>query len=324
MSESNAPEIIKYLTEDSLKLMYGRLNRRYLVVDALPSVDSLEPADRNVIYAVRETVGETVRYWPSVIENDAWKPFGIGHADLDGKVDKVDAVEGHLVAAGKDGNLVDAGILPGTFVALAYDPGEGIQPHATDIGKVWGAFQSGIPVMLLDNRADGTGLYASLNAAGHTWSAGGETVERLADVDENHRPYDDSVQGYYFGGKFYDDAAHTTQIEPADGEVYHDIATGMTYRYGDGTFTRARRFIQFTTNELIKGEPAWTSRTSSRPVFYRIFEPEDRATANNLDVVYGESTGAIKDDINRKAETYGLEMEYVNTNTLKFNRPVLG
>lgn len=302
MSESNVPEIIKYLTEDDLKLMYSRLNRRYLVVDALPSVDSLEPADKNVIYVVKETVGETVRYWPNVLDNDVWKPFGIGQADLDGKADKVDAVEGHLVVADEDGNLVDADILPGTFVALAIDPAEGLQPHATDIRKVWEAFQSGIPVMLLDNRTNGTGLYASLNAAGYTWPAGDEMAERLTDVDENYRPYDDSVQGYYFEGKFYDDAAHTTQIEPIDGEVYYDIDTEKTYLYGDGTFTRVHRFIQFSTNELIKDEPAWTSRTSSRPVFYRIFEPVGSATANNFDVVFGESTGTIKDDMTKKAD----------------------
>ena len=302
MSESNVPEIIKYLTEDNLKLMYSRLNRRYLVVDALPSVDSLEPADKNVIYVVKETVGETVRYWPNVLDNDVWKPFGIGQADLDGKADKVEAVEGHLVVADKDGNLVDADILPGTFVALAFDPDEEIQPHATDIRKVWEAFQSGIPVMLLDNRTNGTGLYASLNAAGYTWPAGDEMAERLTDVDDNYRPYDDSVQGYYFEGKFYDDAAHTTQVEPINGEVYHDIATDKTYLYGDDTFTQVHRFIQFTTNELIKDEPAWTSRTSARPVFYRIFEPVGSATANNFDVVFGESTGTIKDDMTKKAD----------------------
>jgi hypothetical protein len=302
MSESNVPEIIKYLTEDNLKLMYSRLNRRYMVVDALPSVDSLEPADKNVIYVVKETVGETVRYWPNVLDNDVWKPFGIGQADLDGKADKVEAVEGHLVVADKDGNLVDADILPGTFVALAFDPDEEIQPHATDIRKVWEAFQSGIPVMLLDNRTNGTGLYASLNAAGYTWPAGDEMAERLTDVDDNYRPYDDSVQGYYFEGKFYDDAAHTTQVEPINGEVYHDIATDKTYIYGDETFTQVHRFIQFTTNELIKDEPAWTSRTSARPVFYRIFEPVGSATANNFDVVYGESTGTIKDDMTKKAD----------------------
>ena len=136
MSESNATELIKYLTEDNLKLMYGRLNRRYVVVDSLPSVDSLEPADKNVIYVVKETVGKAVRYWPNVLDNDAWKPFGIDQEDLDRKADKVDAVEGHLVVADKDGNLADADIMPGTFVALAIDPSESIQPHATDLRKI--------------------------------------------------------------------------------------------------------------------------------------------------------------------------------------------
>lgn len=302
MPEINTPEIIKYLTEDNLKLIYSRLNRRYLVVDALPSVNSLEPSDKNVIYVVKETVGETVRYWANVLENDSWKPLGIRQTDLEGKVDKVDAVEGHLVVADKDGNLADADILPGTFVALAFDPDEQIQPHATDIRKIWEAFRSGIPVMLLDNRANGTGLYASLNAAGYTWPAGDKMGERLIEVDENYRPYDAYVQGYYFDGKFYDDGAHTTQIEPANGEVYYDITTDKTYLYRDETFTQVHRFIQFTANELINDEPVWSSRTSTRQVFYRIFEPVGSATANNFEVVYGNSTGANPGDITKKAD----------------------
>lgn len=116
MSESNAPETIKYLTEDNLKLMYGRLNRRYAVVDALPSVDSLEPADKNVIYVVKETVGKAVRYWPNVLDNDAWKPFGIGQADLDGKADKVsNATDGNFAGLDDNGNLTDSGYKASDF-----------------------------------------------------------------------------------------------------------------------------------------------------------------------------------------------------------------
>lgn len=116
MPESNATELIKYLTEDNLKLMYGRLNRRYVVVDALPSVDSLEPADKNVIYVVKETVGKTVRYWPNVLDNDAWKPFGIGQADLDGKADKVsNATVGNFAGLDDNGNLTDSGYKASDF-----------------------------------------------------------------------------------------------------------------------------------------------------------------------------------------------------------------
>lgn len=116
MSESNATELIKYLTEDNLKLMYGRLNRRYVVVDALPSVDSLEPADKNVIYVVKETVDKTVRYWPNVLDNDAWKPFGIDREDLDRKADKVsDATGGNFAGLDDNGNLTDSGFKASDF-----------------------------------------------------------------------------------------------------------------------------------------------------------------------------------------------------------------
>lgn len=303
MSESNVPEIIKYLTEDNLKLMYSRLNRRYLVVDALPSVDSLEPADKNVIYVVKETVGETVRYWPNVLDNDVWKPFGIGHADLDGKADKVDAVEGHLVVADKDGNLVDADIMPGTFVALALDPSEPEQPHATDLRKIWSAYISGMPVTMLDNRVDGTGLYAHLNAAGYTWPDGNRMEERLVAVDEDNRPCDDTVPGYRVDEDgivtFYEDVRHTVKIVPVDGTVYRDITVknhDRVYLY-HGSFTRVLRFVQFTCNELLDGDPTWSSRTGHRPVFYRMIEPYGSSTPNAFEVTYGESTEDIHDQM---------------------------
>lgn len=303
MSESNATELIKYLTEDNLKLMYGRLNRRYVVVDSLPSVDSLEPADKNVIYVVKETVGKAVRYWPNVLDNDAWKPFGIDQEDLDRKADKVDAVEGHLVVADKDGNLADADIMPGTFVALAIDPSESIQPHATDLRKIWKAYQSGMPVMLLDNRTNGTGLYASLNAAGYTWPSGDEMAERLTDVDDDNRQYDDTIHGYRIERdgvvKFYEDDAHTVEIIPENGKLYCDDTVpghDRVYLYNDG-FVRALRFVQFSCNELLDDDPAWPSRRANRQVFYRMAEPYGSSSPDGFEVAYGESTADIHDQM---------------------------
>lgn len=303
MSESNVPETIKYLTEDNLKLMYGRLNRRYAVVDALPSVDSLEPADRNVIYVVKETVGGTVRYWPNVLDNDAWKPFGIGQADLDGKADKVDAAEGHLVVSDGNGGLGDADIMPGTFVALAIDPSEGIQSHATDLRKIWKAYQSGMPVTLLDNRPDGTGLYAQLNAAGYTWADGDRMAECLEDVDDDNRQCDGTVHGYRTESdgvvKFYEDAGHTVEIAPENGKLYCDDTVPdreHVYRYNDG-FVRALRFVQFSCNELVDDDPAWPSRRATRQVFYRMTEPYGSSSPDGFEVAYGESTADIHEQM---------------------------
>lgn len=304
MYESNTPEIIKYLTEDDLKLMYGRLNRRFVVVDALPAVSSLGPADKNVIYVVKETDGGVERYWPNVLENNVWKPVGIVQEDLNGKIDKVSAEEGHLVVADENGNLTDAGLMPGTFVALAYDPSEQIQPHATDFRKIWDALQSGIPVILLDNRESGTGLYASLNAAGYTWPDGDHMAERITDVDTDYRPHDDSIPGYYDSenGKFYYDIYHAIEIDPVDGVVYHDLVDDKVYLYVDEAFTRVLRFVQFSANELINDDPVWTLRKAARPVFFRIFEPETSATANNFYVVYGDSASSITVDLEKKAD----------------------
>lgn len=303
MSESNVPETIKYLTEDNLKLMYSRLNRRYLVVDVLPSVDSLEPADRNVIYVVKETVGGTVRYWPNVLDNDTWKPFGIGQADLDGKADKVDAVEGHLVVSDGNGGLADADIMPGTFVALAIDPSESIQPHATDLRKIWKAYQSGMPVALLDNRPGGTGLYAQLNAAGYTWADGDRMAECLEDVDDGNRQCDDTIHGYRIEHdgvvKFYEDDAHTVDIIPENGKLYCDDTVpdrDRVYLYNDG-FVRALRFVQFSCNELLDDDPAWPSRRANRQVFYRMTEPYGSSSPDGFEVAYGESTADIHDQM---------------------------
>lgn len=165
MSESNAPETIKYLTEDNLKLMYGRLNRRYVVVDALPSVDSLEPADKNVIYVVKETVGKAVRYWPNVLDNDVWKPFGIGQVDLDGKADKdADAVDGNL-AMFDNGNPVDSGVAKNNLVTgarigsadpLPVEQGIIVIPESATVndGKLSIKVGSKSPVVFTANEAD--------------------------------------------------------------------------------------------------------------------------------------------------------------------------
>ena len=296
MYESNTPEIIKYLTEDDLKLMYGRLNRRFVVVDTLPAVETLNLANKNAIYVVKESIGDASRYWPYVFENNEWKILGIGRQDLDSKIDKVAAIAGHLVVANDDGSLVDANIMPGTFVALSFDPTEQIQPHATDIRKIWDAFQTGMPVILLDNRSGGTGLYASLNAAGYTWPDGNHMAERLVDVDENYRSCNDTIPGYYDSDtkKFYDDIYHSIEIDPIEDALFHDLGDDKVYLYAEGEFVRVLRFVQFSTNELMKDDPAWPSRKSARPVFFRIFEPMTSATANNFYAVYGEYTTTIK------------------------------
>lgn len=47
---------------------------------------------------------------------------------------------------------------------------------------------------------------------------------------------DDVIDGYLSGGKFYEDAAHTTEITGEPGKIYVDLVTSKTYRWSGTTF----------------------------------------------------------------------------------------
>ena len=47
---------------------------------------------------------------------------------------------------------------------------------------------------------------------------------------------DDVIEGYYYNGKFYEDAAHTTEITGESGKIYIDLVTEKTYRWGGSTY----------------------------------------------------------------------------------------
>lgn len=47
---------------------------------------------------------------------------------------------------------------------------------------------------------------------------------------------DDVIEGYYYNGKFYTEAAHTHEIAGETGKIYIDIATTACYRYSGTVF----------------------------------------------------------------------------------------
>lgn len=47
---------------------------------------------------------------------------------------------------------------------------------------------------------------------------------------------DDVIEGYYYGGKFYTDSAHTQLITPETGKIYVDINTSKAYRWSGSTY----------------------------------------------------------------------------------------
>lgn len=47
---------------------------------------------------------------------------------------------------------------------------------------------------------------------------------------------DDVIEGYLYNGKFYKEAAHTTEITGEVGKIYTDVATNLTYRWSGTKF----------------------------------------------------------------------------------------
>lgn len=66
----------------------------------------------------------------------------------------------------------------------------------------------------------------------------------LAELDSNGKVpssqlpsyVDDVVEGYYYNGKFYEEAAHTTEITGETGKIYVDLPTNITYRWGGSAY----------------------------------------------------------------------------------------
>ncbi len=70
-------------------------------------------------------------------------------------------------------------------------------------------------------------------------------VHNVATLDSNGKVptsqlpsfVDDVIEGYLYNGKFYKEAAHTTEIPAEAGKIYTDLATNKTYRWGGTAYT---------------------------------------------------------------------------------------
>ena len=112
MGVENSAQIIKYLDDAALKLMYSRLNSRFVVVNELPAVNTLSPDERKPIYLLNDGVGHV----PYFIKDGEWEPAGITAEELEEKADRVEGAHaGNLAVLDADGNLADANAKPSDF-----------------------------------------------------------------------------------------------------------------------------------------------------------------------------------------------------------------
>ena len=88
--------------------------------------------------------------------------------------------------------------------------------------------------------ADGTNIAQStfIAATEKGANSGVATLDATGKVPSSQLPsfVDDVIEGYYYDSKFYEEAAHTTEITPEGGKIYIDLATEKTYRWGGSTY----------------------------------------------------------------------------------------
>lgn len=138
-------EIIKYLDDDGIKLLYSRLNRRYRLVDSLPDISHLSASGKKPLYVLRSVIEGVVRYCPYIVDGNEWHNIGSDDAAVTLKADKVaGATAGHVATLDANGNLADGGMSPGVFTAMTYD--SLAYGKSTDLRDIWTACTTGMPV----------------------------------------------------------------------------------------------------------------------------------------------------------------------------------
>ena len=93
----------------------------------------------------------------------------------------------------------------------------------------------------VDNKVQELGVYVDGNFldVSQKGSANGvASLDNTGKVPSSQLPsyVDDVIEGYYYGGKFYTDSAHTQLITPETGKIYVDINTSKAYRWSGSTY----------------------------------------------------------------------------------------
>lgn len=68
---------------------------------------------------------------------------------------------------------------------------------------------------------------------------------------------DDVIEGYYYNSKFYEEAAHTTEITGETGKIYVDLETEKTYRWSGSAYVEI-------SASLVLGETSSTAYRGDR------------------------------------------------------------
>ena len=94
---------------------------------------------------------------------------------------------------------------------------------------------------------------------------------------------DDVVEGYYYGGKFYTDSAHTQLITPETGKIYVDINTSKAYRWSGSTYVEIsqstiHKYVQQITIPAKKSDytTTITHNLHTQDVLFSVYNASDQ------------------------------------------------
>jgi len=87
-------------------------------------------------------------------------------------------------------------------------------------------------------------MNSAIQSAFNSITATKEKANGIASLDENGKVpsaqlpsyVDDVIEGYLSGGKFYKEAAHTTEITGESGKIYVDLTSKKTYRWSGSAY----------------------------------------------------------------------------------------
>jgi hypothetical protein len=104
-------------------------------------------------------------------------------------------------------------------------------------------------------------------------------------IDSTYLPsyVDDIIEGYYYNSKFWEEAAHTTEITGEAGKMYVDLSTNKTYRYsGTGYVEVSSGSLVTITRNLTSGTKSATINVDGTD--YDIYSTDDtKNTAGSTD-----------------------------------------
>ena len=140
----------------------------------------------------------------------------------------------------------------------------------------------------VDDKSQELGVYVDSNFldVSQKGSANGvASLDNTGKVPSSQLPsyVDDVIEGYYYGGKFYTDSAHTQLITPETGKIYVDINTSKAYRWSGSTYVEIsqstiHKYVQQITIPAKKSDytTTITHNLHTQDVLFSVYNASDQ------------------------------------------------